>query len=255
MKFLFIPLLLLCAVTGKAQNDAKEFDTVQFNKNLELANWMVEYDFYTQLCLDKLSKDMDISHDEWFSYSENNSWHTVGGSMKEDNFRINKHVIVDSNLIISDYTGVADTSQLNTFGRALSLADKHFQTVRDTCNMYFSTFVHRNADQSISIWFLPSLQPSGQAIYGCEWEFVFDQKGIHVVKQNSYLNVITGVWIGQPRELWLNYRNTEAPTVGSLFFVQSFRDYFTRVRIDTQMNISSTSKDSSGKYTWVFKMK
>jgi hypothetical protein len=255
MKTLFILLILLITFEGKSQNASNVFDSVQFNNNLELANWMVEYDFYTQLCLSKLSNETDISQDEWFSYFENNSWHTVGGSLKENTFHINKHVIVDSSLTISEYTGAVDTSQLHAFGNALSIAEEHFQIVRDTCNMYFSSFVHPNADQSISIWFLPSLQHSGQAIYGCEWEFIFDQKGIHLLKQNAFINVITGVWIGQPRELWLNYRNTNCPTVGSLFFVQSYRDYFTRIRIDALTSISSTSKNSSGKYTWAHKMK
>jgi hypothetical protein len=76
-----------------------------------------------------------------------------------------------------------------------------------------------------------------------------------LLEQKSFVNVVTGVWIGQPRELWLNYRNADAPTVGSLFFTQSFRDYFTRIRIDTKISTSTTYKDNSGNYLWNHKIK
>jgi hypothetical protein len=255
LKLIVIPLILLFTITAIAQNSVNIFDTVRFNKNLELANRMVEYDFYNQLSLNKMGKEMDISKDEWFSYPESKTWHTVGGSMKGNNFVINKHETVDSNLTISDYSGSIDTGRLNAYGRALSLAEKQFQTVRDTSSMYFSSFVLRNEDQTISIWFLPAFQPSGQGIYGCEWEYLFDKYGLVLLEQKSFVNVVTGVWIGQPRELWLNYRNADAPTVGSLFFAQSFRDYFTRIRIDTKISTSTTYKDNSGNYLWNHKIK
>ena len=76
-----------------------------------------------------------------------------------------------------------------------------------------------------------------------------------MLRQNALVNTVTGVWIGQPRELWLNYRNTSVPTVGSLFFTLSYGDYFTRIRIDTQFSISTRSKDKNEFYTWTHKIK
>lgn len=249
---LFIPFF---ALSGKAQSAGHEFDTIQFNQYLDFANQLIEYEFYTKQATDKISQQEDVSVIEWFSYKENNTWHTVGGNFKDDSFRISRHVIFDSINSISDYTGMYDTLKLNASGSALSMANTQFQLIRDTCNLYFNSFVHCNPDQTISVWFLPAFQPSGQAIYGYEWEYIFDKTGKNLVRQNSHTNILTGIWIGQPRELWLNYRNTDKPTVGSVFFALSFRDYFTRLRIDTRVSISTTSKNAAGNYIWTHKLK
>lgn len=252
---LLIILIPLFAFTGKTQPVSREFDTIQFNKYLDFANQLIEYEFYTQQTVDKFSQQEDVSAIEWFSYKENNAWHAVGGIFTDNSFRITKHVIYDSINSVSDYSGIYDTLKLNTSGTALSLANTQFQLIRDTCNLYFNSFVYGNSDQTISVWFLPAFQPSGQAIYGYEWEYIFDKTGKILLRQSSHTNILTGVWIGQPRELWLNYRNTDKPTVGSVFFAQSFRDYFTRIRIDTHTSTSTITKDPNGNYTWTHKMK
>ena len=240
---------------GIAQTGSPVFDTARFDKNLQLANQLISHEYYTQLAIDKFSKQEDISTLDWFSYFGNNTWHTVGGNNTDRGFKVIKHVIFDSLNTISEYTGKYDTLSVNASASALSQANTKFKLIRDTCNFYFNSFVYRNTDQTISVWFLPAFQPSGQALYGCEWEYIFDKSGKQFLRQNSFTNIITGVWIGQPRELWLNYRNTDKPTTGSVFFAQSFRDYFTRIRIDTHISTSTITKDASGKYAWTHKMK
>ena len=248
-------LIPLFALMAKAQPSKQAFDTVRFNEQLEIANHLIEYEFYTKLAVDKFSKLPETSGSEWFSYQENNTWHSVGRNRAGNTFAITNHVVFDSLYAISDFTGITDTTKLNASGSALSMANTRFQIIQDTSNIYFSSFVICNPDLTISIWYLPAFQPSGQAIYGCEWEYIFDNTGKNFLRQNSYARNITGVWIGQPRELWLNYRSTDEPTTGSVFFAQSFRDYFKRIRIDTRISTSTTSKDANGKYSWTHKMK
>ncbi len=254
-KILFLIIMLAFVLTGKAQSVLREFDTLRFNENLALASNFIECEFYTQLATSKFSKTENVSSSEWFSYKENNSWHTFAGDSKDNSFKVTKHLTFDSLYTISENTDTYDSVKLVASGSALSLANTQFQIIRDTCNLYFNSFVNRNPDQTVSIWFLPAFQPSGQAVYGCEWEYVFDKTGKKLLRQNSFTNIMTGVWIGQPRELWLNYRNSDKPTVGSVFFSLSFRDYFTRIRIDTRKSTSTTTKDSAGDYTWTHKLK
>ena len=253
--FLFAFLIPVSILWGKAQTSGQVFDTVQFNKQLELVNQLIEYETYTQLVIDKFSRQPETSDLEWFSFKENNIWHSVGGNSDGISFIIKNHVTYDTIYGISEYTGNSDSSKLSAFGSALSIANSQFQIIRDTSSIYFNSFVIRNPDQTISVRYLPAFQPSGQAIYGCEWEYIFDKTGKNLLSQNSFLNRITGVWIGQPRELWLNYRNTDKPTIGSIFFALSFRDFFTRIRIDTRISTSTTTKDARGNYTWTHKMK
>ncbi len=252
---LFFFFIFLFPWIGKAQPQNPKFDSITFNKQLEIANQLIECEFYTQLAVDKFSKLEDINSTDWFSFAENQTWHTVGGISDGNTFRITKHVIYDSANSISDFTGISDTIKLIASGSALAKANTQFQLIRDTSNLYFNSFVLWHPDQTVSVWILPAFQPSGQAIYGVEWEYIFDKSGKTLLKQNSFINRITGIWIGQPRELWLNYRNTDKPTLGSVFFAQSFRDYFTRIRIDTRISTSTTKKETNGKYSWSHKMK
>jgi hypothetical protein len=255
ISFLIILLISFFPWLGKSQSAGNEIDTVAFNYSEKLANQLVECELHTQLAIEKYTRIEDISKTDWISYKENNIWHTIGGTTNEKTFNLTKHVVFDTVEQISEFTGLIDTMKLESLESALIRANTDFQLVRDTSNFYFNAFVYPNENKTISVWFLPAFQPSGQALYGCEWEYVFDSKGTHLQNLNSFTNKLTGVWIGQPRELWLNYRNTDTPTLGSIFFALSFRDYFTRIRIDTRKIISTTSKDGNGKYFWIHKLK
>ncbi len=253
-------LLVLCIVSvwlfsAKAGFTTPEFDSIQFNNSLLKANYLAEYEYFTLTVTDSLSQTSGQSDSEWFSYKEQNNWYIIGGKVTDGSFKILKHVKVEPDFNTSEYTGPCDTLKLKASGNALSAANSKFQVVRDTSNFYFLSFVYINPDQTVSVWFLPAFQPSGQAIYGCEWEYVFDKTGKKPLKINSYVSNVTGVWIGRPRELWLNYRNSGTATVGSLFFALSFRDYFTRLRIDTRISTSTTARDSEGNYQWEHKIK
>ncbi len=241
--------------TVKSQNTSLEFDSVKFNRDLELAGWLSDYEYHTQLAVDKLGRQLENSGADWFSFSENNVWYTICGKRMENNFLIFKNILTDSLENVVNFSGAFDTTKVNACGLAISKAETHFQSIRDTMEIYFNSFVCVNPDQTISVWFFPALQPSGQAIYGCEWEFIFDKRAANMIYQKSFVSTIAGVWIGKPRELWLNYRTSISPTLGSLFFVVSFREYFTRISINTQTCTSTISKDQSGNYLWKHKIK
>ena len=248
-------LVSLLAIYGKAQSTVPEFDTTQFRQHLTFANYLLEYEAINKLALNKYGRQPEYAGLQWFSFKVNNSWHIIGGNKNNEDFNIIKHILADSLSREADYTGSSDTMAIQSYGSALALADGQFQFIRDTSSLYFTSFLVPNPDQTISVWYLPDFQPSGQAIYGCEWEYVFNKSGKDFLRLNHTSGNITGVWIGQPRELWLNYRNLDKPTAGSLFFALSFHDYFTRLRIDTRLSTSTTAKDKDGRYTWTHKMK
>jgi len=250
---LFILITLSCLV--KSQSAQTTFDSTRFNQCLDLATYFLSCETYNQAAVDRYKRVEDISAIEWVSYPENNKWRTIGIITTGSTFTIAKNLQYDSLGQLSELPLSADTAGISATGSALAFASNRFQLIRDTCNLYFSSFVHTNADQTFSVWYLPAFQPSGQAIYGCEWEYVFDKTGKSLIRENVFTTRLTGVWIGQPRELWLNYRNTDKPTPGSIFFALSFCDYFTRLRIDTRISTSTITRDATGQYTWTHKMK
>ena len=257
MKKLFpiFVVAIFCGLSVKSQSTLLEFDTIRFNKDYELACWLYEYEFRTQMAVDKYSRQMENTVGDWFSYNENDIWHTICGKRADNNFIVFKHLISDSVENVVDFQGSFDTAKVKSCGIAISKAESYFQLVRDTANIYLNSFVRCNPDQTISVWFFPALQPSGQAIYGCELEYVFNKNAKDLIGQKFFSNRVSGVWIGKPRELWLNYRNTDFPTLGSLFFVVSFCDYFTRIRIDTRLTTSTIAKQIDGNYSWKHSLK
>jgi hypothetical protein len=254
-KFLVLILFTATLSFGAKSQELQAFDSVQFTNRLQFAAMLVDYEYIMQVSLDKLKQEQDSQASDWFCYAERNTWHTVTGSCTNHEFTVSRHVTVDTLNNVADYKGNSDVAVLSALGCALAEADSYFQLIRDTTSIYFNSFAWHNPDKTVSIWFLPAFQPSGQAIYGCEWEYIFDETGTALLKTNSFIGKTTGVWIGQPREIWLNYRGTDAPTVGSMFFALSFRDYFTRLRIDTRTSTSTTMKGTDGLYTWSHKMK
>ncbi|MFZ4546400.1 MAG: hypothetical protein ACOYN4_03140 [Bacteroidales bacterium] len=248
-------IAIIFGLSVKSQSSIVEFDSLKFNKDLELATWLYEYEFHTQMAVDKFSRQMENVGGDWFSYDQDNIWHTICGKQVENKFIIFKNIMSDSADNVVDYTGDFDLERVNSCGIAISKAEIYFQLVRDTANIYFNSFVRYNPDQTISVWFFPALQPSGQAVYGCEWEYVFNKNASDLLQQKFFINRISGVWIGKPRELWLNYRTADFTPLGGLFFVVSFCDYFTRIRIDTRLSTSTISKDIDGNYSWKHSLK
>jgi len=238
------------------KSQVSEFDTIQFNKLFQYTNQLVEYDYYMQASLNKLNQDkQDTANTIWFGLNDKNIWHTVGGSRKNDKFIVSQHFVIDSTFRIIEFSGIYDTLRFASAGNAMVLANNYFKNILDTTVIYFDSILIPNSNNTISVWFLPAFQPSGQAVYGCEWEYIFDAAGEKLLKTNVYAGVLTGVWIGQPREIWLNYRNSDKPTIGSLYFALTFRDFYNRLSIDTRTSISTKSKDKEGNYTWSHKMK
>lgn len=256
MRLSLLIISLLCVTTlANSQESAKVFDTALFNKQLAFAEWLTEYEYFTSVAARPFINQPENTTTIWFSYKKYNKWFVIGGKSDGKTFNISQHFELDTLYTVTASNSSFDTSDIIAKGTALINAENRFQNVRDTSSIYFAPFVFTHPDQTISVWYFPSFQPSGQAIYGCEWEYVYDKTGKQLIRLDSYVHNVKAIWIGQPREIWLNYRSTTKPTQGSLFFAASFRDYFTRLRIDTLDGTSTLEKDNSGKYTWTQKMK
>jgi hypothetical protein len=255
-KFLLSCLLILLFISAiNAQKSIGEFDTLLFGQNIKIAGRLVENDYVNEIALDFLNQKQEQHPLHSFCYETDNQWYFITGIFRDGTYEITRKLVIDTLYNVTECPEKHDTDKLEASLSAIMKSESQFQVIRDTSSIYFSSFVYHNTDQSISVWFLPKLQPSGQALYGSEWEYVFDRTGKSLLMINSLTNPVKGVWLGQPREFWLNYRNQESPTVGSLYFALSFRDFFSRIRIDTRFFINTLEKSSEGKYTWTHRKK
>ncbi len=255
--FLFVMILCFPFLKdGYAQEtNVLPFDTTRFNSMLQTTQWMCEYE--------SVAWTADETHDRFREMpfirfgqqgvcliDSSGQWQVVYGSYKEDIFRPEFAARSESETLITIDPTTVDSVQLLPLFRALNQTYQAISHQTDSIEVHFDQFLRIHPDQSIEIHILPAFQPSGQGIYGAEWKFLYSPDGKKLITSTSYLQDIKGVWIGQPRELWLDYRSTGFPTMGAVYFAWYFKDFFTKIHIDTQLTRSTLSKDKAGNYEW-----
>ncbi len=242
------------------QCDAQEnsFDTVLFAKLETIAAQLVlteEVIEYAKSDLKNRFRELALHPDLLaYAYPENNSWNVQFLLPAAENSLVARFTI-DSTIQLVDSSKLSVSPRDFIMQKCLLKANLAMQTVMDTNDFYFSTLLIENDNKTLSVWFLPAFQPSGQALYGEEWCLTYDSEGEKLVSQHYQSSGLKNVWIGQPRELWLNFRDIDFPNIGSLFFVLKYRDYFTRLRIDTKLSVSTIAPNVSGNYEWEHKIK
>jgi hypothetical protein len=116
----------------------------------------------------------------------------------------------------------------------------------------FNQYIKLNADKTFTVWILPAFQTDGTAVYGAEFIYTIDATGNKITKDESYVqSTFRGFKTNPPREIWLNYRETEKPTLGAIFFVWYYKEYFTNIFIDNSKTTSTVVKNGDKGYIWV----
>jgi hypothetical protein len=256
-------LLTLFAFTFFAfgQKDSKtapKFDIADFNKKFEVAEWLVRYDVVAWKTTDELmkqdKKELEKLGAEWFCFQDkNNLWHAVYGKFENDKYNPVFHFTMDNASKISLVTDKIDAEFLNLHARALATANKQLITaLKDRDAPRFNQYIKQNTDKTFSVWIFPAFQPNGVAVYGGEYIYTLDQTGSKITKDESYAQSnFRGFKADPPREIWLNYRETEKPTLGAIFFVWYYKEYFTNIFIDNAKTTSTVIKGGDKNYMWV----
>jgi hypothetical protein len=244
-----------CLNTSAQQQQEYSFDSLSFNKNLELAKWLYEYDEISMLAEESLkspgNENLSAPAAMRFCYKDAaNNWHFHSGLLINGEYHPNINYEIDSLYVIHPEALYKDSTVSACLSNALIHCRDAIESITDSSKIHLNQYVRILPDHTLEVWIFPSFQPSGQAIYGVEWMFHLNPGGTALLDSYHYNSGIKGVWIGRPRELWLNYRDTGVPTPGSVFFAWSFKDYFTKVHISSQNQVSNLQKDAAGKYYW-----
>jgi hypothetical protein len=268
VKYLFLFLILLPAfLTGVAQNSPKTIpDSSILNQEISMAEWMTAYDEVASLVSDSLrpfrtEPIQRLSTPGFCLQDANGLWHIVFG--KTENGRWFTPIFdysLDSSFLLSNNLQTADTVLYSVFSHILWLSAEKMKGISDSAGIHLNQYIRRISADQIEVWILPAFQPSGQAVYGGEWKFIytFSESGQVRLQSDlsaSYFSGFKGVWIGQPRELWLNYRDAKSLTPGSIIFAWNYKDFFSGIHINTETGTTSLRKNKSGKYSWEFRQK
>lgn len=259
-KFLIAVLFLtqtLVVFGQKPKQVGPDFDIPDFNKKVEVAEWLVRYDTVawktTDVMMTQNKEDIARLGREWFCFEDKkNEWHAVYGKLENDKFEVVFHFVLDAAGNITRSEDKLDQDFLVPHARALNTAQKKQRESIPAGSPAHNQYIKRNSDQTFSVWLLPAFQPDGTAMFGGEFIYTVDPSGSNITKDESYFQgAFRGFKTTPPREIWLNYREKEKPTLGTVFFVLYYKDYFTRIFIDNTKSTSTIIKDGANGYMWL----
>lgn len=255
----FALLMLTFTVFGqKDKQSAPNFDIAEFNKKFEVADWLVKYDLVawktSDVVMEQEKKDLARLGKEWFCFQDkNNLWHAVYGKYENDKFDLVFHFTMDNSSKITRTSDKIDAEFLNLHSRALITANKQLViALKDIDKPAFNQYIKQNANKTFTVWLLPAFQTNGIAVCGGEFIYTIDSTGDKITKDESYFQgKFLGFKADNPREIWLNYRDTEKPTLGAIFFVWYYKPYFTKIFIDNSKSTSSVIQVENKDYIWL----
>jgi hypothetical protein len=262
MKYLAVILVAVCFVftsypqkTEKPATGGPDFDIVDFNKKFEVARWLVEYDNVAWKTTDELmkqdKKDLERLGPEWFCFKDKNGlWHAVYGKLTGTTYEPVVHFVVDSTDKITKSDAKIDQEFLNSHAIALSTTRAKLAKTIPENSPRFNQYIKQNSDKTFSVWLLPAFQENGTAVYGGEGIYTVDVSGQKILKDESYFQSnFRGFKSEPPREIWLSYGEMKKPSLGAIFFVWYYKQYFTKIFIDNEASTSTVIKTGDG-YMW-----
>ena len=249
----FLPLV----VFGQTPKTAgPEFDIPDFNRKFETVKWLVAYDTVAWKTSDLVmagdKAELARLGREWFCFQDSKSvWHAVYGKLENNRFDQVFHYVVDGAGKIARTSDKIDEAFLIMHARALALGQKKLIETIPADSPTHNTYIKRNDDKTFSVWLFPAFQTNNVAVYGGEFVYTIDATAEKVTKDESYFQgAFRGFNAKPPREIWLNYTEKEKPTLGSIFFVWYYKEYFTNIYINNAKSTSTVIKSGS-EYMWV----
>lgn len=248
-KFFTILFIGLTTLT-RGQN----FDIKDFNKKMEVAEWLYEYDMIAWKTSDSVmaqdKKEIERLGSDWFCFKKNDTWHAVYGKYENHQFDLVFHFKMDNGNVIKTTENI-DTTLLHRYSKALHTVNGQIEDLKDSINLRFNQYIKENDDNTFSVWILPAFQPNSVAVYGGEFIYTIDKTGTKVLKDDSYFQgQFRGFKVDTPREILINYRDIEKPTLGSIFFAWYYKSYFTKIVIDNSKSFSTPFKTDNS-WSWI----
>ncbi|MBK7705939.1 MAG: hypothetical protein IPN69_23965 [Acidobacteria bacterium] len=252
--------IAIAAVVAFGQKGPLPFDNSVFDSNFETAKWLAEYDEVAWKTSDVVmaqdKKELARLGTAWFCFKDSkDAWHAVYGKFENSQFELVFHFTMDAKKVVTRSEEKPDSGMLVLYAKALGLGQAKVKERVGANAPAFNQYIRRNSDQTFTVWLFPAFQTNGLAVYGGEGIFTIDSKAEKITKDESYYQPgFRGFPTGNPREIWLNYRELKAPTLGAIFFVWYYREYFTSINIDNAESMSTLIK-SGNSHLWVHVVK
>ena len=252
-------LVILLTILGLNLIQAQNFDMVDFNEKTRTAEWLLTYDlmawYSTDTLMTKSQEKLEKLGREWFCFQDStNTWHSIYGKYENGKYNQIFHFIVKSQTEVIETNEQLDPVFLNKYGRALSRAFEELKLISDSTSVQFNHYIKENNRGNFDVFVFPATQPNGTALYGGEFIYEISPNNKIVKDKSYYKGKFLGFKIDEPREIWLNYREKKKPTLGSVFFVWYYQNYFTQIYIDNKTSFTTLlNEGESSHWTTIIK--
>lgn len=255
---ILLALLLASSVVAQKAESATnlKFDTADFVKKSETAEWLVEYDHVAWKSTDTLlAMDQTVLAklgQEWFCFQDKDKqWHAVYGKLTEAGYEAVLHFVADKDGKITRSDAKIDQTFLDGHARALATGRAKLVATIPKDSPRFNQYIRQNGDGSFSVWMFPAFQQNGVAVYGGEAIYTVDSTGKKILKDESYFQPnFRGFQAKPPRDIWITYPEHEKPSLGAVFFVWYYKSYFTSIMLENK-DFNTTALKTPEGYMWV----
>lgn len=243
----------LCIFTGVSTYGQDSLCMPIPDNLIQKAIWLYDYDEAAMLASDSLQAALQVNPDiktsDFFCIPSGEKWNVYFGAVENDLFTLSMSYCVDQSRNVTA-GGQVSHNLFQKYAIAYVAAMKQFSPVKDTLNIVFSSFITLLPDSSFEALFVPAFQPSGQALYGAEFVFRLAGNREKLPAETRYYSGLKGIWIGQPRNIYLNYRNIDTPTLGAVYFAWYYKDFFKKTTIACKQCYWELVKNADGRYQW-----
>jgi hypothetical protein len=233
-----------------------DFDIADFNKKFEVVKWLVEYDNVawktSDAVMEQDQKDIERLGREWFCIQgKDKKWHAFYGKLIDGKYDTVFHFVMDADEKILKSEEKFDAELLNKYAAALATSNAKLMGTVPEGSPRFNQYIRQNDNKTFTVWMLPAFQPNGMAVFGGEATYTLDASGLKITKEESYFKKeFRGFMAKPPREIWLNYREMDKPSLEAIFFAWYYKNYFTSIKIDNAKFVSTPLRTDDG-YMWV----
>lgn len=259
MKNIITILLLTTSFIAYSQDDLPEgneqFMMTHFN-NIELASKMLAYDHVAWVSSDSIQtlskEELSTYGGQWFCYLDSTGiYHALYGAY-DSTYTLTAHYLVDSTTFAVNRTYEPfDTTLAVQYSKAYDLAlsrKKEFLGSDD--RLRYNHFIFRT-DSTINVHFLPAFQPNGYMVYGSEQHYTLNADATLIIDTLEYFNEYRGYQAAPNKEITIAYEDLDYNSLGAVFFLMYYDQYFKSIRILTRNYVSTFLKGKNNEGSWI----
>jgi hypothetical protein len=221
------------------------FDLKQFQKNEELALWLIQYDSTVMRVIefDRAAANQDI-----VCYQEKKGWKIAVGKIDSMGIKVSSWYAM-SGKTVTPSKKTSDTSIVNAMARSLFNANKLHAKLKFN-DVPWKKYVKQNADLTFTVYMFCDKDGSGNVWYGpeCMWWFSANGNNLVTTKVTNKAPMMAGV---TGKVLSMSCPTEKMPSLGVLWMCHRIMAQYPEIAVSYKTGTSTLNYNVAEKtYSW-----